>query len=303
MATRIAISVPDRGADAAAVEAAVAEALAVFHEVDRTCTRFDPRSDLMALNASPDRWHTVPSPLYDALVEALRAYDATSHRFDPRVLRQLVALGYCRTQQFGGDPLELTDAPPRRAGGARRWRPSFRPSTREVRVGPDPVDLGGIGKGLAVRWAAARLARATDDFLVDAGGDCFCAGRGPDADEWRVGIEDPNAPGEHLAVLGVRDRAVATSSVRLRRWRAGGQLVHHLIDPRTGLSGGQGLLAVSVVGRDPATAEVWSKTLFLEGAAGIRAAAERRHLAALWVGVDGSLQVSAAARRHLRWLR
>ena len=89
--------------------------------------------------------------------------------------------------------------------------------------------------------------------------------------------------------------------MRRRHWIAGDGPVHHLIDPRTGEPGGAGLLAVTVAGPDPAWSEVWSKTLFLEGRAGVAALARRRGLAAWWVADDGSLEMTAAARQQTIW--
>ena len=52
----------------------------------------------------------------------------------------------------------------------------------------------------------------------------------------------------------------------------GDREVHHLIHPRTGEPGGDGLLAVTVAAPDPAWSEIWSKTLFLAGRAAMRSA-------------------------------
>lgn len=106
-----------------------------------------------------------------------------------------------------------------------------------------------------------------------------------------------------MAVLQLSRRACATSSIRVRRWKAGAQAVHHLLDPRTGQPGGRGLLSVTVVDRDPAIAEVWSKTLFLSGAEGISAQAERRRLAAAWVTEAGELRESRDMTPYLLWRR
>ena len=170
-----------------------------------------------------------------------------------------------------------------------------------MRLGPLPVDLGGIGKGLAVRWAAARLRDIDGGFLINAGGDCMCRGYSADGGPWQVSIEDPRDPQQSVAVLAVSDAAVATSSVRIRRWHINGHEVHHLIDPLTGQPGGEGLLAVTVVDSDPAAAEVWSKVLFLTGRQGVRTSAEHYGLAALWVDVDGELGWSAAASDRVSW--
>ena len=89
-----------------------------------------------------------------------------------------------------------------------------------------------------------------------------------------------------MAVLGLRDQACATSSIRVRRWTAGGPPVHHLIDPRTGEPGGDGLLSVTVTGPDPAEAEVCSKVLFLAGRQKVRSVAVTG-LRPLWVDTAG----------------
>ena len=78
--------------------------------------------------------------------------------------------------------------------------------------------------------------------------------------------------------------------------------MHHLIDPRTGNPGGGPLRSVTVVGTDPADAEVWSKTLFLEGAR-VPAAAEERGLAALWVDSAGRIGVSSRMEPLIIWRR
>jgi thiamine biosynthesis lipoprotein len=280
---------------------ALGSALRVFRAVDATCSRFDPHSQLMRANAAPGRWHEVSPVLYQAIAEAHRAYGRTRGRFDPRVYRDLVRLGYDRSLPFGRGGVETPRAPIARVS-LGPWRPRFRGGRRpQVHLGGVAIDLGGIGKGLAVRWAAERLADTHEGFLIDAGGDCFCRGAGPDGPAWRIGVEDPGGGPDPLAVLELRDIACATSSVRLRRWRSGGRPVHHLVDPRTGSPGGRGLTAVTVIADDPARAEVMSKVLFLCGRDRIGAEAGRRNVAALWVGTDGSVGESPRFGRHVLW--
>lgn len=280
------------------LEEAIEEAFSLIRRFESECTRFDPASPLMVANATPARWVEVPPLCYEAIVEAERAHRLTAGRFDPRVLGDLVALGYDRSFELiaggagGGRPR-------RRAPFPAPWRPRLRAG--RVLLGEHPIDLGGIGKGLALRLAAGVLAPVAEGFLIEAGGDCYCAGRAPQATPWRLGIEDPSGGGEPVAVVELVDRACATSSVRVRKWVSGGRQVHHLVDPRSGLPGGRGVASVTVVGPDPATAEVWSKALFLEGAEGLGRLADRKGLAAAWVGSDGELSVSAAMERYVIW--
>jgi thiamine biosynthesis lipoprotein len=296
---------------------ALQRAADVFTRVEATCTRFDPDSPLMLANASPQEWHAVPSECFEAVAEAWAAYRQTAGLFDPRVLATLVRLGYDRTLAFADGSIAVRPdaracgagtpaAPsPDGAAGAGSWRPDLDAVRSAIRLGDQAIDLGGIGKGLAVRWAARELASLGVPFLVEAGGDLSVGGDGPDGGGWLVGVEDP-APGpqrrpEPVAVLRLVDSSCATSSVRVRRWQVDGRSVHHLIDPRTGDSCRTGLRAVTVVGADPAGAEVWSKALFLHGRAGIEDACRSRGLAALWVADDGALGVSDALQSHVVW--
>ena len=276
-------------------------ALNVFHQVEEDCTRFNPSSPLMRTNATPSRWHRVPPVLYRALHEAYDAYDRTGGVFDPRILTTLLSLGYDASMRFDSD--EIRPSAGESAAAIRGiWQPRFRAYKRDVWLG-DAVDLGGIGKGLAVRWASDVLSARVSDYLVEAGGDCYLAGRAPDGEPWRVGVEDPYGADTPVAILAVSDRAVATSSVRLRHWRIGDQSVHHLIDPRTGDSGGEGLVAVTVVGDDPADAEVDAKVLFLAGSKGIASAAATRAIPALWCDDQGKIRTSDAMAPYLLWER
>jgi thiamine biosynthesis lipoprotein len=62
------------------------------------------------------------------------------------------------------------------------------------------------------------------------------------------------------------ERGVAATSGRdYRRWLAGGKPVHHLIDPRTGLSAETDVLAVTVVAPHAWQAEAGAKAALIQG--------------------------------------
>ncbi|MFI7544816.1 FAD:protein FMN transferase [Actinoplanes sp. NPDC049599] len=301
MATRVTLRVADPGP---AAGDALAAARAVFARVEAACTRFDPRSPLMRANADRTNWHAVPQECYLAVAEAARAHRETGGLFDPRVLDTLVALGYDRTLPFrsgvtltGTGPARTVRTPP----AASPWLPGLDPDSRSIRLGADRIDLGGIGKGLAVRLAARALAHAGGGHLIEAGGDCHVAGGGPDGDGWRIGVEDPAGGADPVAVLRLADTGCATSSLRVRSWRVDGTTVHHLIDPRTGRSAQGGLLSVTVLDPDPVRAEVWSKSLLIAGRGRIAGLAARRHLPALWVDDSRQVAVSAAMAPYVIW--
>ncbi len=291
-------------APAKAARAALEAARDVFARIEAACTRFVPTGPLVRVNAAPGRLHAVPQELFDAVAEAELAHRDTAGLFDPRVLRPLAGLGYDRTLPFRSGPVHVPAVHEAAAPAASGpWRPVLNRADRTVGVGALPIDLGGIGKGLAVRGAAAHLARAGSVHLVDAGGDCRFGGAGPEGDGWRVGVEDPFGGDLPVAVLRVDDLAVATSSVRLRTWSAGGRQLHHIVDPRTGTSAAGGVRAVTVAADDPARAEVWAKALLVAGLGEAHALAGLQGLAALWIDDGGRVEVTPAMRPLLLWQR
>jgi thiamine biosynthesis lipoprotein len=268
----------------------------VFGEAEAAMSRFRETSELTEFNRAAGCGIPIraSSMLRRALAAADRARRITRGRFDPRVLADLDRLGYA------GAPLGAREET---FASARSDGPIVTVAGRDRVALPYPVDLGGIGKGLALRWAADAASTAgLRDFLLEAGGDIVVRGVDPDGQPWPLGIEDPTGSVEHVAVIAVTDLAVATSSVGVHRWTTGGRTVHHLIDPRTGEPAASGLSAVTVAGPDPAWAEVWSKVLFVGGRSSIAAEARARGLAAWWVADDGVVEMTAAARALTTWV-
>ena len=297
MASAVRIIASD-GSDAAAT-AAMADALAVISVVERTCSRFDPASDLSRINAEGAGEQWVPHLLATMVATALVGYRSTSGRFDPRVLRDLEQLGYDRTfQEIGSAERPVLE---RSARGP--WEPVVDLDRCVVDLRGEAIDLGGVAKGAAADHALQAMAARGVHGLIDIGGDG--AASGPDAAgaPWSIGVEDPNGGSEPVAVFSISAGGYATSSIRLRHWEAGGETVHHLVDPTTGRSGGTGLRSVTIVAADGATAEVESKAAFLAGSTQIARHAADRSLACLWIDDQGTLAWSAAMADLLIWIR
>jgi thiamine biosynthesis lipoprotein len=280
---------------AAVWDAVVAE----FDAVDLALSRFRDDSELTAINrlAGTGRVVTVSWRLRVALAAIHRAGRITEGRFDASVLDVLEAIGE-RGAALAGQP----------SSNVRRIAAPGETRVSRVTVPGRPVDLGGIGKGLALRWSAASAAPLLPvgaGLLIEAGGDVVAAGQGP-AEGWMIGIDDPiaaDSDGGPVAVLALQHGAVSTSSIGTRRWTGpDGRAVHHLVDPSTREPARTGLLAVTVAAPDPAWAEVWTKALFLAGAERIGEEARGRGLAAWWLDSRGRLSMTPAARAESPWV-
>jgi len=288
MGTTVEVLVPERHLDTAGDR--VRE---TFRTWEAAFSRFDPASDLSALNRSAGRAARVAPLLFSAVQAALSAASATGGLYDPTLLRSMVAVGYDRS--FGDLPGDGVAArAPVPGGGWRQVR--LDPARHEVTCPPGvEFDLGGIAKGMAVDAALDVLAElGIASALVSAGGDLGVLGRPPGEDSWMVSVEGPR--GDALVPL-VRG-ALATSSVLRRRWREGGRERHHILDPRTGEPASAGLASVSVVATRCREAEVAAKVTLVLGAADGAAFLDELGLAGLLVEPSGAAHTVGAWPRE-----
>jgi thiamine biosynthesis lipoprotein len=130
----------------------------------------------------------------------------------------------------------------------------------QVEGGFDP---SGLVKGWAADRCAAILAQhGLRSFSVDAAGDLVCRGSAGDGhDGWPIGIAHPDDPQGVVAVVEIRDGAIATSGTSQRG--------EHVTDPHTGAAA-RGARQATVVGPDGALADAYATALLVSGVSGAR---------------------------------
>ncbi len=229
LGTTAEIVVTDPGALVAAA-AVLEQRLA---HLDEVASRFRPDSEISALGRAAGRPFEASADLIELLDVALAMAEATGGLVDPTVGAALCRLGYDRdfAQIAGGDASPL----PRRCA-VPGWRSIEIDHERgTVRIAPGTVvDLGATAKA----WAADVIAAAVSTrlgvgALVSLGGDVALGGPVPE-EGFAVGLSDL-ASGESTETVTLRSGGLATSGLWRRRWSRGGQFVHHIIDPETGL--------------------------------------------------------------------
>ncbi|MEU2286413.1 FAD:protein FMN transferase [Streptomyces sp. NPDC013178] len=262
-------------------------------EVDAACSRFRADSELTALDGTAGRPVRVSPLLAEALYVALRAAETTDGAVDPTVGSAMHAIGYDRDFTLVREddrPVRLTV---RRAPGWRRV--TLDRTTGTVTV-PDGVrlDLGATAKAWAADRAARMLARTAGcGVLVSLGGDTAVAGE-PPSDGWQIRVQDVTGPVDETpargpyATVGLHSGGLATSGTTARRWRRGGQELHHIVDPRTGLPVRSPWRTVSVAAATCAEANAASTAALVEGA-GAERRLIRRGLPARLVAQDGTV--------------
>ncbi|MDR5676089.1 MAG: FAD:protein FMN transferase [Armatimonadota bacterium] len=278
---RVCVAVPDAGTARRAMLAARSHA----SHLELLLSRFREDSELSRLNrssGSPVRVHPV---LWRALRWALWAARATGGLYDPTLLDQLEAAGYGASFEQLPAAEGLPDPDPAVFG---RWRLVRLHRLRPVVFLPPGlrVDLGGVGKAYAAEQLAAEL-RRFGPCLVEAGGDVAVRGVPPGWPGWPVAVE---ATGGTLGALWLRRGGLATSGTDVRRWRAGHQVAHHLIDPRTGLPARTDVASATVLARHAVEANAHALALVVLGTEAAELyLAHRTRVRAVVVRRDGRL--------------
>ena len=277
-------------AEPGALPAARRELLRELDAIDLACSRFRPDSELVALNAAAGSAVRVSPLLFEAVEVALRVARATGGLVDPTVGRALRLSGYDRTFELVRSRDGETFRP--RFELVRGWRTvDLERSRRLIRV-PRGVelDLGATAKALAADRAALAASRAAGTgVLISLGGDVAVAGPAP-APGWPVRIaEDHAAPLDAPGpTVSIRSGGLATSGTAVRRWRAAGAELHHIVDPRTGRPAETPWTAVTVAAASCVDANAASTAAVVLGDTAPRWLAERR-LPARLQGEDGSV--------------
>ncbi len=236
-----------------------------IEQLEQRWSRFRADSEISRLNAAAGTPVDLSADTALLVERAIEAWRLTGGGFDPTLLDALVAAGYDRSfEQLRDDP-DRPPAVPRLA--------VTRPGVTEITVHGTSVTLpagmgfdpGGIGKGLTADLVAAELmAAGADGVCLNMGGDLCVRGSSPTGAGWTLAIEHPWCA-EPIALVGLWQGAVATSSVLRKAWTMEGRPRHHLIDPHTEQPAQTDLALASVIAGDAWVAEVLAKAVLLRG--------------------------------------
>jgi thiamine biosynthesis lipoprotein len=153
-----------------------------------------------------------------------------------------------------------------------------------------PIDPSGLVKGWSVAGAARILDKAgARNYCVNAGGDARLCGHSWDGESWRVGIQHPRIRDRLAAVLVANEVGIATSGAYERG--------EHIIDPHTG-SPSEGVLSVTTVGPDVATADAYATAAYAMGPKGAQWCAGLEDYAAMVILAEGNVLSTPAMSRY-----
>lgn len=130
------------------------------------------------------------------------------------------------------------------------------------------VDLGSVAKGYtSMSLYNLFTDKGVTSGLINLGGNVQCIGSKINGDDWKVAVKSPfiDSSSGILGVLSVSDLAVVTSGGYERYFEENGKTYWHILDPKTGEPAENGLVSVTIIGRDGLLCDGLSTALFVKG--------------------------------------
>lgn len=165
------------------------------------------------------------------------------------------------------------------------------------------LDLGGIAKGYATDQAVGKLRQiGIKSALINAGGTIYALGCKPDGSPWKAGIQDPRDKNKIIAVIKVKDTALASSGDYERYFIEDGIRYHHILDPSTGKPAGQ-LMAATIAGASAAEADLLSTALFVLGhQSGTELLNKLSDIQAVFVDENKNITITPGLKNQIEWM-
>ena len=129
------------------------------------------------------------------------------------------------------------------------------------------IDLGALAKGYTGDEVLDIMKEnGVSSAIVSLGGNVQALGSKPDGSDWKVAVRDPFAPETDMCVVEISGKAVITSG-NYERFFTGndGKNYWHILDPNDGYPADNGLVSVTVIGKNGLECDALSTALFVLG--------------------------------------
>ena len=265
MGTTAEFNVALAGKGAAGIRKASDAAESRILELDTMLSIFDSSSVVSKINNdAKKRTVEVPPELFNLIKMAKEYFTLTQGAFDITVEPLTAIWGFGPTERTAPDIQAIRSA--LEYVGLDKIELD---EENKAIIFKDPrlrLDFGGFAKGYAVDEAVRIFKRSgVTDGLVNIGGDLYCMGANAGNKEWSIGIKDPQNRNKVLAVLEIREKAIATSGTYENFYIYNDKRYSHIIDPRSGYTVTSDITSVTIIADDCATADALATAVFVLG--------------------------------------
>ena len=270
----------------------------ILTEVNRKMSTWDPNSEISLFNQNQTDSPIPVSPEFLQVVNVAQAISRkTNGAFDVTVFDLMSLWGFGPNPKTGMPTHEEIENVLSHSG----WEKIILSDNGIQKQNPKTkLDLNAIAKGYGVDEVFQFLQlKGYTDLFVEIGGEVQCSGRNQRNKYWSIGIENPsggNKSNQIFAAIVYSDGgAVATSGNYRNFVDVNGEILGHIINPKTGFPLQTNVLSVTVLSNSCMVADAWATALMvMDYETGLKKVTENPDIKAVWIldKKDGSRRVA-----------
>lgn len=272
---------------------------AAFNEmrrIEKSMDIHDPESEISRVNRLASKKAVqIGKEIFEILEESVEYSALTSGAFDVSI-RPL--------SRLWGDRGKLKEIPEAREIEEKLPLVNYkniildeRNQTVEFKKKGMVLDLGAIAKGYALDRAIKVLqGRGIKEALINAGGDIRVMGERV----WKVGLQHPRKENEVLAVIRLKDQAIATSGDYQRYFIKEGKRYHHIVNPETGYPANE-CMSATIIGPSAIQTDILATGVFILGPEkGLELIESLKDVEGIIIDAQGKILLSSGLKGRLR---
>lgn len=233
-------------------------------EIEKTFSVTNKDSEVYAVNHRTENTIQVSQRLMDMLECTFIISKNTEGAFDISIYPVLRAWGFTTSDYHIPSQQEITEL--LKKTGYDKIQIDVNKNKVTLQEGME-IDFGGIAKGYSGDEAVQVLKECgIDSAILSLGGNIQALGSKPDGSAWNIAIKNPDNPDSYMGILQIRDKAVVTSGGYERFFEGeDGEIYWHILNPVTGYPAKQGLISVTIIGKNGRECDALSTALFVKG--------------------------------------
>ncbi len=249
-----------------------AKSLIIAREFERRFSRFNAKSELSRLNERKEL--AVSREFLEVWFMAYNLYQKTKGVFNSLV--QVTEIGYDKTFE----ELEKGD----RVEGNLEYNTDM----DEIVVADNKIilqknqvlDFGGFLKGHVAQVIVQSFSNILG-VVVNIGGDIYVGGKA-----FEMEIINPIEKGKNIKII-LENESLCTSGVYKRKWEAGGQSKHHILDVKTKNSTMKEIISASVIDINGGRADAYATMAVAVGVERVKEFFKKNDIAGVLICIDG----------------
>lgn len=234
-----------------------------FSELQRIDNKFNSHtkgSIVDKINSNPGSFYQLDEEGKEIFKEVLKASKLTKGRYDITITPLMDLWGFFKDEKRKTIPSEIQLKKARERVDYRNIE--LKDGMIRLKTNKNTIDTGSFLKGYAIEKGKEVLIKNKEDkAFISAVSSIETIGNKPQNQDWKIGIQDPKAPGMILHIVHLKNRSMGVSGDYQTYIEIDGEKYHHLLDKETGYPIRDKRMVV-VIGKNSFIGDLYSTAFF-----------------------------------------